>query len=449
VVDAIGWVAPLQRAPDFSLWRVVVARSGRQLEGRQRISPVLTKEWGRAQRTTISSVTYFTVDTQLFRELGELLVGRDSTALIELIKNAYDADAQQVVVFGERLTNAELGAIIVQDTGNGMTAEQFAKGFLRIASRSKQTDDRRSPVLGRRYTGEKGIGRLAAHKLARALDVLSVARGGQEQLDARIDWDRVETYETLDEVGEDGVHVATSPSTPDAAPGTTLRLAPLRRGWTEPQLAAFVAEVQTFEPPALLLDPLPDYVAPAPLLFERLEPRDAGTVAPFRVHLEGDFDIGEAMWQELAQSMSWVVEIDAAPDGVRIATSPTKLGLQREGAARADGEMGHPDPENGPFFQGRILVHEGRQGTQRQRSFTRTVSGVRVYLEGFRVAPYGEPGNDCSTSTATTRSVRPGSCCRGRTSRHPRPLSIVKRSRACGTLHMSAQCSSRRPPPQT
>jgi hypothetical protein len=39
----------------------------------------------------------FTVDTHLFRELGELLVGRDSTALVELIKNSYDADARHVM----------------------------------------------------------------------------------------------------------------------------------------------------------------------------------------------------------------------------------------------------------------------------------------------------------------------------------------------------------------
>ncbi len=45
----------------------------------------------------------FTVDTHLFRELGELLVGRDSTALVELIKNSYDADATEVLVHAERL----------------------------------------------------------------------------------------------------------------------------------------------------------------------------------------------------------------------------------------------------------------------------------------------------------------------------------------------------------
>jgi hypothetical protein len=45
----------------------------------------------------------FTVDTQLFRELGELLVGRESTALVELIKNAYDANACAVLVEGRQL----------------------------------------------------------------------------------------------------------------------------------------------------------------------------------------------------------------------------------------------------------------------------------------------------------------------------------------------------------
>ena len=42
----------------------------------------------------------FTVDTKFFRELGELLVGRDSTAWVELIKNAYDADATLVRAHG-------------------------------------------------------------------------------------------------------------------------------------------------------------------------------------------------------------------------------------------------------------------------------------------------------------------------------------------------------------
>lgn len=80
----------------------------------------------------------FTVDTHIFRELGELLVGRDSTALMELIKNAYDADATEVVVTATDLANPDRARIVIQDNGCGMTAEQFRSGFLRIASRFKE-----------------------------------------------------------------------------------------------------------------------------------------------------------------------------------------------------------------------------------------------------------------------------------------------------------------------
>ena len=80
------------------------------------------------------TVAKFTVDTHLFRELGELLVGRDSTALIELIKNAYDADATEVTVHGEQLDTPSQGRILVIDNGIGMNSDDFENGFLRVAS---------------------------------------------------------------------------------------------------------------------------------------------------------------------------------------------------------------------------------------------------------------------------------------------------------------------------
>src|SRR4051812_1232135 len=95
----------------------------------------------------------FTVDTHLFRELGELLVGRDSTALVELIKNSYDADATEVIVHGENLENAQKGRIVIQDDGVGMDIDVFRDGFLRIASRLKEASDRKSSLYQRRFTG--------------------------------------------------------------------------------------------------------------------------------------------------------------------------------------------------------------------------------------------------------------------------------------------------------
>src|SRR6185503_2675591 len=97
----------------------------------------------------------FTVDTHLFRELGELLVGRDSTALVELIKNAYDADARTVTVDGQRLGDPQQAKITITDDGVGMTEEQFRVGFLRVASRLKEHGSRQSPLYRRRFTGAK------------------------------------------------------------------------------------------------------------------------------------------------------------------------------------------------------------------------------------------------------------------------------------------------------
>ena len=101
----------------------------------------------------------FSVDTHLCRELGELLVGRDSTALVELIKNSYDADATRTVVFAEGLSRSAGGTIRVTDNGVGMSRKQFERGFLRIASRTKESGKRRSDIFKRRFTGTQGIGR--------------------------------------------------------------------------------------------------------------------------------------------------------------------------------------------------------------------------------------------------------------------------------------------------
>ncbi|MGH7771133.1 MAG: ATP-binding protein, partial [Candidatus Binatia bacterium] len=193
----------------------------------------------------------FTVDTHLFRELGELLVGRESTALVELIKNAYDADATQVTVHGENLHEPSTGRIVISDNGVGMTPPEFEGGFLRIASRIKEEGSRSSIKFNRRFTGAKGIGRLAAHKLARFIRIYSVPSREKNDSDrvavnATIDWDIVENYQTLEELGDSGaIQLSTEPILGKAKPGTTIELKRLRKKWSPAERARFFAEVQT------------------------------------------------------------------------------------------------------------------------------------------------------------------------------------------------------------
>lgn len=340
----------------------------------------------------------FTVDTHLFRELGELLVGRDSTALIELVKNAYDADATKVTVHGKNL-QTENGFIIIADNGIGMTPCVFQDGFLRIAARTKSSEPRHSKRFKRRYTGSKGIGRLAAHKLARQLTVkstpdLRIYGQTERGVDAIIDWDEIENHATLDDIGS-GVRL--KPDFKKGEPGTIIRLHKLRRKWTIASLTRFVGEIQGFEPPPTLIEPLSESIVSDKLLFDVPIVRDTSVEAEFTVVLTGDFDISENFWRELAESAQWVIEVIAEPQSgdVKYVIVPTKAeALKSPSAQQGAWSCPHPDPQNGPFFTARILVRATKRIPQSLRSFAQASSGVRIYMEGFRVLPYGERGDD-------------------------------------------------------
>jgi len=343
----------------------------------------------------------FTVDTQLFRELGELLVGRDSTALIELVKNAYDADAEIISVYGEAIADTARGFIRLTDDGVGMTDGDFLKGFLRIASRSRTTKTRKSKLYGRRYTGEKGVGRLAAHKLASVVDVESIpqrnGKSRREALRATIDWDLVEQAETLDEIPAAAILLETETVPASARSGTTITLRGLRKRWTRGELANFLLEVQDFEVPRTLAQSFPKALFQGRRLFAEPKLRDSSSRDPgFDVKLEGDFEAGDEYWVALAESASWLIEIDARAAGVRYRVSPSvQRNLDSPTAVTRDAQIDHPAPETGPFFQSRILVQEGvhRRPVQ-QTSWARRNAGVRVFLEGFRILPYGDRNND-------------------------------------------------------
>ena len=74
---------------------------------------------------------------------------------------------------------------------------------------------------------------------------------------------------------------------------------------------------------------------------------------------------------------------------------PTKHGAAEFPNARPTRfDLEHPAPEKGPFFQSRILVREGGAGNRAFKQWLGRSFGIRVYSEGFRVLPYGEPKND-------------------------------------------------------
>jgi signal transduction histidine kinase len=356
---------------------------------------------------SVQKMAKFTVDTHLFRELGELLVGRDSTALIELVKNSYDADATEVEVHADNLDSTRDGWIQITDNGVGMTPGIFEEGFLRIASRARDVGDRRSPRFKRRFTGEKGVGRLAAHKLAELIEVTSFAAeevraNGAVGVHAVIDWTLVEKFETLDQLNESNggaVVVESIESTNKKRSGTAIVLRRLRRKWSAGERTRFISEVQTFSPPAVLVERPSPKLFQGPVLFDQPVLRDTserGTI--FKTKLSGEFAASEDYWQVLVEAADWLIEIDAkaATKKVHYNIVPSSR-FKREvsSAEQHHHSIAHPNPESGPFFQARILVRSGvLEGSRQVKGWASSNAGIRVFMEGFRVLPYGERAND-------------------------------------------------------
>ncbi|WP_105438963.1 ATP-binding protein [Neorhizobium sp. T25_13] len=347
-------------------------------------------------------MTGFSVDTKLFQELGQLLVSKESIALVELIKNAYDADATLVTVTGLNLGDAENGRIIVADDGVGMNGDEFRRGFLTIAGRTKNDGDRRSPVFGRRYTGEKGVGRLASHKLGMEVEVQSrkagpVQRGATalppaiSEVKARIDWRAIEKLETLDQIPASGaVTVVESAQPTKPSSGTTLSIAPLRTAWSGRIRSSFLKEAATLAPLPLTWKKLPDGAVSEMLLFDELPIRDLHSSDPgFEVVFGGDLSVGDRLLPEDAAAANWIAEVsfDRETGKLAIALAPTARELRDVPDAEGFRFEKLLGKNAGPSFTGRIL----------QKSngiWPPEVSGVRLFMEGFRVSPYGEQGND-------------------------------------------------------
>lgn len=125
--------------------------------------------------------------------LGEQLIKNERIALIELIKNAYDADASWVKIsfcnFGDGYAVKADSKIIIEDSGHGMTEEIIEKHWLNPATPEKllRKKKRDTTESGRVIQGEKGIGRFAILKLGRTFSVVTRASG--EETESVLEYD--------------------------------------------------------------------------------------------------------------------------------------------------------------------------------------------------------------------------------------------------------------------
>ena len=111
--------------------------------------------------------SYFEPTGRLIMSIGKDLIKDLPAALVELVKNAYDADATYVKITYQKTEKAL--KITIEDDGHGMSQDTVVGAWM-VPSTDYKLKKKSSPK-GRVYQGRKGIGRYAVSLLGNKLDL--------------------------------------------------------------------------------------------------------------------------------------------------------------------------------------------------------------------------------------------------------------------------------------
>ena len=329
----------------------------------------------------------FSVDAGLINRLGKELVGRGETAISELIKNAYDADASYVnLVFINAYSPG--GTLVIEDDGLGMSYDDLINGFMRISS-SDKVHCPVSPTYNRKRAGKKGIGRFATQRLGNQLIIVTQTADEDTAIKATINWNDFEIDSDLNEVSS---AIEFIPKTREK--GTTLYINLLQDGWSDASI------LRAYRYTEALLNP-------EPLSKERKDWDNA----------RQDPGFSAAFFRETVSDSTRVVDEDIAFYDHALALiegfidnngqghwrfTSKKLDVQNETFKKIGKDR---EKDSSLFVHARSIQFKAYYFIYERelipgplftyvKNLGSEVGGIRLYRNGFRVPPYGEKNND-------------------------------------------------------
>lgn len=339
-----------------------------------------------AGKVAVVEQLYFEADAAIIARLGQELVAKQETALIELVKNSYDADATEVEVVLQTPVPASK-ALLIRDNGLGMTRAELVDGFLRLASDMKLRNPR-SKLFKRDRAGRKGIGRFATHRLGGRLKLLTWTDDVSNGHELLVDWHQFTSGTKLSSVAVQVREIE------PGARGTTILIEDLRDTWSDEQIRrcwrGVLALQQPFPVAPVEARPTADPGFVVRFLKEDALFRDETLVADFKT--------------EILDHLHAVIELIVDKDGSaewRIVSN--KLGPDRPWQKIHHQHRDTSDPP--PYAHLRniwmssyyvILAPDLLPSLvyTRVRDVLSDEGGIRLYRNGFRVVPYGDPRND-------------------------------------------------------
>ena len=337
----------------------------------------------------------FSVDAGIINRLGQELVGKRETAIAELVKNAYDADAT-IVNLSFVNTLEKNGTLIIDDNGTGMTKDELINGFMRLSSSSK-IHNPISTLYERTRAGRKGIGRFSAQRLGKKLTIITQTKNNDFALKLVIDWEKFVSDIDLSQIQHQIKKVEKEKKV-----GTILYIEQLRENWTD----AVIKRVYRYVSESDLLQPFP-----------LSNETDDNSLDPgFKVYCyreDDDFEKEEVVNENIALYKHALAEIDAYvnEDGFACYSFKSdKLNVEENNIILK--EKKYTELSNVKLKAYYYLYSLGYIPKKSETEIRRTANdfgGIRLYRNGFRVLPYAESDNDWLGLDASTarRSILP------------------------------------------
>lgn len=350
---------------------------------------------------------------RMLLQLGDQLIKNESVALVELVKNSYDADATHVEIILSDIDNKDIGQIIIKDNGWGMDLDTIINCWLEPGSDSKsQIVDvgKRSPK-GRLPIGEKGIGRFGVHKLGSKIELITRKSGGKEYV-VRINWNDFSHSKYLDDVPVSVVELDQPKTFIGDEHGTLIRINGLNKSWTRGEVRNIKRTVNSLSSPFESNDSFEANLTcqgHEDWLAGMIDWKDIKKYALYHfkavlvddgvIHFEYDFLPWDSMSKISPYSLKWDQSLpEEKYDNVKLKLISESRYLtygDKEFSLCDDNtEIGKVQFEGYIFDRDSFVLKLGVSDKQGFKEYLDTNGGIRVYRDGLRVYDYGEVGND-------------------------------------------------------
>lgn len=321
------------------------------------------------------SKTNIRFSSEILRRLGEELNPSPDKGILELVKNAYDADAINCKVEFIN-TDTPGGSIVVSDDGDGMEGEDIENGWLVVGTSIKSP--RQKTRLGRIPVGSKGLGRLAALRMGSRTFLTTRPKNEKKEYYLLIDWDDYTNVEHVDDV-ELVIEESQRPS--KKKHGTEITIENLQNRISRIDVKRLAREL------IILADPFggnfkgfrPILVAP--------EFTDLEAMVRSKYFNDADYHL-IAQLDKNGNASASVVDWRGAKI---FSASHEELSIRR------NKEQYKCPPAVFDFwvFIIQYTSFVGRKATLPEvKNWLKQFGGVHIYHNSLRVIPYGNPGND-------------------------------------------------------